>query len=396
MKVLFFLCLSVFNLASFAQIIPSSTDLSYLMDPDAQLRLEHKVIATTNKKWVILDVLASGPMDIDSLLFTYAFTDNLNEPITNFYEVELKNFALYEGPSNKMYAFEPANNTYSYLIVRALQPKTSKIYTYIINLEIVSSFFITKTNYTIPILSGYSTKASLIKIAKLEGVDGSYQAKFISTQFSAAMPPMANIKKSASFDQVDTTYSLANGFLLDSNKEGVYSIFEKRNPKKISFFKISSASYPQFSDIKEIINASLYLFTKKEKETLTNSDDPKKAYDAFWLENTNSAEKAGKMISAYFSRIKEANDLFTTYKEGWKTDMGMIYTIFGPPNKVFRSNGSVLWVYEKTYEMPSLQFNYYLKSKNLDSEYFELERNIKYQNTWFRAIDLWRKGRKNL
>ncbi len=76
--------------------------------------------------------------------------------------------------------------------------------------------------------------------------------------------------------------------------------------------------------------------------------------------------------------------------------MGMIYIIFGPPNKVFRLDSSVEWVYQKTYELPSMVYKFNLKNKNHDTEYFELERNIKYQNDWFRAIDLWRKGRKNL
>lgn len=395
-KVIFILFLAFFNLTAFTQIIPSSTDLSYLTNPNSDIHLAHKVISTSNKKWVILNVLANNQVILDSLLFTYSFTDNLDEPINNFNEVGLKNYELYESPINKMYAFEPTNNTYKYLILRALHATTHKTYSYIINLEKISSFFITKIDYTIPILSGYSIKGSSIKLAKLEGGHANFKAKFISTDFSTAMPPMANIKINTSFDNVDTTFIITNGNTLASDKEGVYSIFEENNEKTISFFRIANTRYPQFSDIKEIINASIYLFTKKEKETLTNSIEPKKSYDAFWLENTNSAERASKMISAYFSRVKEANTLFTTYKEGWKTDMGMIYIIFGPPNKVFRSNGSFLWVYEKTYEMPSLQFEFYLKSKNSDSEYFELERNIKYQNTWFRAIDLWRKGRKNL
>ena len=379
-----------------AQIIPSSADLSYLLNPDADLHFNHKVITTTNKKWVVLDINTSNQLDFDSLVFAYAFTKNLDNSLDDFKVVSLKNYELYETDHNKMYAFEPANNNSQFLILRTLNLLTSKTYTYVINLEKSASFFLTKTNLTIPILQSYTSKESSIKIAKLDGINSNFKVKFYSKVFPAALPPMANIKSKSSFDNVDSTFSSTNENKLPTHKEGVYTITESGSADIKSFFRISDRGYPQLSNINEIIEASIFLFTKKEKEKLESSENPKKDYDAFWLENTNSPERAGKMISAYFSRVKESNALFSTYKEGWKTDMGMIYIIFGPPNKVFRSNGSLQWIYKKTYEMPSLLFTFSLNDKNWDSEHFELERNMSYQNTWFRAIDLWRKGRKSL
>ncbi len=206
---------------------------------------------------------------------------------------------------------------------------------------------------------------------------------------------MANLLQDNLFGSADSTFTISIQSNLPTGTEGVYSIFEEHNKNTISFFRISSKNYPQVSSIDEIIDASIFLFTKKEKEKIMKADNPKKAYDAFWLENTSSSERAGKMISAYFKRVKESNLLFSTFKEGWKTDRGMIYIIFGPPDKVFRSDNGVEWIYKKTYELPTLAFKFRL-SKNLNTEYFELERDVKYQNNWFRAIDLWRKGRKKL
>ncbi len=381
---------------SSAQIIPSSADLSYLLNPKADIHFTHKVVTKASKKWVILNIKTNNKTVSDSLVFAYAFTNNLDNPLDNFSVVSLKNYALYETPTNKMYAFEPANSNHNFLILRTLNLTTSKTYTYIINLEKKASFFLTKTDLTIPILEGFTTKKSLIKVAKLEGLTPNFGIQFYSSHFSAALPPMANLKSQSLFEKADTSFVVTSNNILPSDKEGVYTITEENQEDIISFFRITGNRYPQLSNIQEIIDASIYLFTKKEKDKLASSTNPKKDYDAFWLENTNSEERAGKMISAYFSRVKESNTLFSSYKEGWKTDMGMIYIIFGPPNKVFRSNGSVQWVYKKTYEMPSLLFTFYLNDKNWDSEYFDLERNIKYQNTWFRAIDLWRKGRKSL
>ncbi len=388
--------LAVCSIKTSAQIIPSSADLSYLLNSGADISLTHKVVAKDKKKWVILSVTKKNRTVFDSLVFTYSFTDKLSDPLNNFIEAPLKNYVLYATETTNMYAFEPANNTYKFLVLSILNTTTNKSYTYIINLEKASSFFLSKTDLTIPILLNFSTKNSSIKIAKLEEQNTNFGVQFYSTKFSAAFPPMANLKSDSSFGKADTTFTISSNTTLPTTKEGVYSIFEENNEKLVSFFRISSSRYPQLSNINEIIEASIYLFTKREKEKLNTSPTPKKDYDSFWLENTNSSERAGKMISAYFSMVKEANILFTTFKEGWKTDMGMIYIIFGSPNKVFRADGSIVWAYNKTYELPNLTFEFFLKDENLDTEHFELERNIKYQNTWFRAIDLWRKGRKKL
>lgn len=387
--------MSFFTISA-AQVVPSSADLSYLLTPNADLHFNHKVITATNKKWVVLDVSINNDLVFDSLVFAYAFTKNLDSPIDDFKVVSLKSYELYETPTNKMYAFEPANNDSKFLILRTLNLMTSNTYSYIINLEKSSSFFITKTDLTIPILQSYVAKEASIKIAKLVATNATYDVRFYPSKFPVALPPMANIKSKSVFNSGDSTFTVTSEKALSTERKGVYSITEKASKNVKSFFRINGSGYPQLSTVHEIIEASIYLFTRKEKEKLGSSENPKKDYDAFWLENTNSPERAGKMISAYFLRVKESNTLFSTYKEGWKTDMGMIYIIFGPPNKVFRSNGSLQWIYKKTYEMPNLSFTFNLIDKNWDTEHFELERNMNYQNTWFRAIDLWRKGRKSL
>ena len=40
-------------------------------------------------------------------------------------------------------------------------------------------------------------------------------------------------------------------------------------------------------------------------------------------------QKAKSLIAIYYNRIQNANLHFTTFKEGWKTDRGMIYVVFG-------------------------------------------------------------------
>ena len=58
---------------------------------------------------------------------------------------------------------------------------------------------------------------------------------------------------------------------------------------------------------------------------------------AFWQRyNTNPSSKQNPVMDEYFNRVAYANAHFSHYFAGWKSDMGMIYILFGPPNNVDR------------------------------------------------------------
>ena len=41
-------------------------------------------------------------------------------------------------------------------------------------------------------------------------------------------------------------------------------------------------------------------------------------------------------MEEYYSRVEYANKNFSHYQAGWKTDMGMVFILFGSPNNVER------------------------------------------------------------
>ena len=134
---------------------------------------------------------------------------------------------------------------------------------------------------------------------------------------------------------------------------GVYLFHLKAEDKRgisiLKFFK----EFPYVATDAQRLFTLRYLNPRFEFEDLM-SMEPEKAVDEFWYFKSRKQDRSDDMSRTYYSRVQRANELFTSYKEGWKTDMGMIYIIFGPPNKVFRSDGNLKWVYKKTYEMPSL------------------------------------------
>lgn len=61
------------------------------------------------------------------------------------------------------------------------------------------------------------------------------------------------------------------------------------------------------------------------------------SFKEFWKKKdpTPNTER-NELMEEYYSRVEYANKNFKHYVAGWKTDMGMVYIIFGTPNNVDR------------------------------------------------------------
>ncbi len=79
-----------------------------------------------------------------------------------------------------------------------------------------------------------------------------------------------------------------------------------------------------------------------EKETLaTFKKLPRGEREAFWIDYWASRDPVpstprNELMELYEARIMYANDHFSAFEEGWKTDMGMVYVKFGPPDDIER------------------------------------------------------------
>jgi len=376
-----------------SQILPVTADFNYLYQSNAEIQLRHQLVYSNQMKWLFLEINFIG-IPFDSLSVNFQFTEKPETSIVALENLALRNYQIYESGSIRRFAIEVNENKYSLLVLHLVQLNSTNSFTYIINLSNTASFYFTEDFFTEPILSGYATKDAIVKLNTLNEDAVFYKAQFYANSFSPALPPMATSKTSNPLLKPDTTYQIKSGEYMPTNKIGAYTIVDGVSDDAIVYFRVVDNNYPLLTSINDLIDASIYLFTKNEKEKINKSTLPKKEYDMFWLENTGSPERASKMISTYFSRVKEANIKFTSFKEGWKTDMGMIYIIFGPPSKVFRTDKGMQWVYNKTFELPEITFTFYIS--NVTTEYYVLERNVKFQSVWYRAVDLWRKGRKNM
>ena len=181
-------------------------------------------------------------------------------------------------------------------------------------------------------------------------------------------------------------------FEVETEDEDGETIYKGRD------FSIKSENYPAVVSPRELAEPLIYLMERKEHEELMKIQDPdslKEAIDRFWLTNIGSMNKAKSVISLYYERVEQANKQFTTFKEGWKTDPGMMYILFGPPWYVDRFLNSMIWSY--SYDRTDPRYNYSFERPNMKNEFFPfdnylLQRNQGYFNVQYRQIQLWLSG----
>lgn len=162
--------------------------------------------------------------------------------------------------------------------------------------------------------------------------------------------------------------------------------------------------HPSFTSPETMIPPLGYIATREEMESLLAAEKPKLALDEFWLNRTGSIERSKELIRIYYNRTLFANYYFSSYKQGWLTDRGMMYIIYGPPDKVYKNVEGESW----GYKMPPVKsawgaqyssteeylwFNF-SKKKNLFSQNdFVLNRASTPISYWDIAVARWREGK---
>lgn len=160
---------------------------------------------------------------------------------------------------------------------------------------------------------------------------------------------------------------------------------------------VKNPSFPSLTSLDDLIDALAYIAYADEIEHIREAAaaaERKRRFDAFWGSLVANRNLAANLLRLYYGRIEEANLFFTGYKEGWKTDRGMIYTIFGPPLYVDKRVELEVWHYSYGDRNPAQTFVFEKAVAQRDDllETYILQRRPYYQYEWSRAVDRWRDG----
>jgi GWxTD domain-containing protein len=105
-------------------------------------------------------------------------------------------------------------------------------------------------------------------------------------------------------------------------------------------FFIRWANMPAtISDIELAIRQIKYIADKKEFDELNNAaaDEKLHKFEQFWISHDPTpGTDTNEGMDEFYRRVQYTNENFSVFRNGWKTDMGMIYIIFGPPSDIER------------------------------------------------------------
>jgi len=92
-------------------------------------------------------------------------------------------------------------------------------------------------------------------------------------------------------------------------------------------------------DIDEAIDQMRYILNNDERSKLSKAKkkDKEELFYTYWKDRDPTPETSNnELMDQYYSRVRYSNDHFTSFTPGWRTDMGMIYILFGPPDDIER------------------------------------------------------------
>jgi GWxTD domain-containing protein len=186
-------------------------------------------------------------------------------------------------------------------------------------------------------------------------------------------------------------------------KKGIFFCSIGRTMKEGYTFLNFGSEFPGMNSPEQMIEPLCYLASEDEITELKANPKPKMALDGFWLKCGGNVEKARELIRIYYTRVLYANYYFTSYKEGWRTDRGMMYIIYGPPDKLYKSSEGETWGYRERVVKTTWGTSYSVKEQYLDFTFkkrenmfsdneYSINRSETSVSYWDQAVMSWRKG----
>ena len=212
---------------------------------------------------------------------------------------------------------------------------------------------------TFPVLFFYSELYNLDKGSVSDNLQASYtlinqysenvysKKKLIPTNFSSivfAEPVNVSKYPSGSYQMILSLEDEKNGLKAKSSKR-----FTIVNPAVVDTHQVIvdadvlSSEFIKMDDneLNHVFGFSRYIATKKEIEiwnSLTKQNEKRNFLYNFWKSrDEDKSTPENKFKNDYFARVEIANKRFETMsKDGWKTDRGRVFCIYGEPDEIER------------------------------------------------------------
>jgi GWxTD domain-containing protein len=338
-------------------------------------------------------------IEFDTYLFSYVVLPDYNTQIneSDFIPLNKEDIKI---ETDIHFYFEkqievPEGQEMAIALLRAVDTRQDDAYYY--HIDLISPFVFNHPDFgafygdNIPFDQAFAAKGEAFEFRSRKAIN--LYRFFYPTLFEPPLPPMELRPAPV---QRDLKVEYKGDFLVNTprtfEEEGYYFIQSDTNSTSGKLIKTVHEAFPKVKTFEEMVEMVMYISTRKEHEILRAAEDKKKALDQYWFSLTKDENKARQLIRDYFKQVEFANILFTDFKEGWKTDRGMVYTVMGPPNEVFfRLNGEI-WTYLPADSNSKITFTFARVKNILTPNYFVLNRSRALQPEWFKSITTWRNG----
>ena len=239
-----------------------------------------------------------------------------------------------------------------------------------------------------PLVHNYADKNTIVRFKHFNPKVKQLFIKYFDENFKASRAPF--IHKSWKFSSTQSFKSIkkiAINTPFKIEKKGLYFIQSDTTTANGLFINCFSDAFPTLTNAQELVESTRYITKNVEYKKLTEVEETKNALDAFWLERGGTKQRSRELIKMYYNRVQRSNNYFTSYKEGWKTDRGIIYIIFGKPSMIRKTSVAEYWYYDGFDSRNS--FDFFFDKK--DGQHL-LRRSQYYEYYWKDKIFEWRKG----
>jgi GWxTD domain-containing protein len=206
---------------------------------------------------------------------------------------------------------------------------------------------------------------------------------FVTSEIDPRMPEPDSI--------FQESYSQQTLFSLD--RRGLYQFAINGDRLNALYLVNLGDNFPQVRSPEDMAPPLQYITTSEEYQNIIKQEDLKRAIDDFWVKTGKDFNNARELIKVYYNRVLFANLYYTTDREGWKTDRGMIYLIFGPPSMVKKTETREEWHYQSPTTRRHYRFEFTLESDPIKAYDFYLNRTEGHRDIWNAAVRTWREGR---
>ncbi|WP_144606537.1 GWxTD domain-containing protein [Algoriphagus algorifonticola] len=401
--------LSIFFALAFLCAIPSFSqkrlaDYNQALRYSRYSRLALKIIpqkksSSTFLAQLVIEKIEDQP-NFNTYSFSYALADGYQtaikpEDVTILIAEDLK----YD--TDRHWVFEkeiqiPENQEQAILLFTALDTRQGDEYNYHIDLK--SPFVFDHPSFGayyangVPFDQNYLPAGEALLFKSLAGP--SIHSFFYPMDFEIPYPPMETKPAPVPRElEVKDKGDFLSNVPHELDEKGYYFFQQDTSKSTGLLIRTTHDAYPKVKDWDEMVDMVTYISTRREHESLLIAEDKKRALDQYWLNLTRNPEIAKELIREYFRQVEFANILFTDFKEGWKTDKGMVYIVMGPPQEVNFYLDREVWSYQGLDESSKIRFTFARVKNILNPHYYTLNRSRAYQPIWFKNISQWRSGK---